>query len=529
LLGLLAAGLWAAVDIVRLALGSGHTTYQWGDQALLDLGARRAWHLDQLVGPYSRFGWHHPGPALFYLFAIPVRMFEPQGPGLDVGTVLINGAASVAVVALVWRRAGPRAGLGAGVAVAALALSLTAAVMQTPWNPYLIILPLVLFCVLWADAVQGRPGALAWAAVVGSYVAQTHISAAPFCVAMIALAVAVFAVVRRRRPVVRGTERRAAVAGLVVFVAAWIPPVVELWRDDPNNFTLLWRYFTSHQPGDPSLATALHQSLDAMTILPFSFNRLSPVIARSTIDLALGCAALAAVTVAAWVIGWRRRQALALALVASGVLGGAIGVVVTTRVSGGLFVYLIIWQAFVPCVLLIGLAIALLAPPVGMTSLDGTGALGARHRQGRRARPVEAGVALVVCVLAGLILTPLAVRDNLRVSPPWQANVAVGQLSAAGERVLGPRDHLVNVTIGTASAWPTAAGLVDELERLGHPTTVSPVIWVSVFGHARLPDRAVAVDFDIYQVGDSAAAASFDGKALATSGGFTLAYRRAPA
>jgi hypothetical protein len=38
----------------------------YGDQALIELGARRESHLDHLVGPYSRDGFHHPRPAVFY-------------------------------------------------------------------------------------------------------------------------------------------------------------------------------------------------------------------------------------------------------------------------------------------------------------------------------------------------------------------------------------------------------------------------------------------------------------------------------
>ena len=40
----------------------------FADMALLELYTRHAAQNDLLVGPYSRFFWHHPGPAMFYLF-----------------------------------------------------------------------------------------------------------------------------------------------------------------------------------------------------------------------------------------------------------------------------------------------------------------------------------------------------------------------------------------------------------------------------------------------------------------------------
>jgi len=36
------------------------------DGAILEIYALQALEGKLLVGPYSRFGWHHPGPGYFY-------------------------------------------------------------------------------------------------------------------------------------------------------------------------------------------------------------------------------------------------------------------------------------------------------------------------------------------------------------------------------------------------------------------------------------------------------------------------------
>jgi hypothetical protein len=100
---LVAVAAMGVVEAVRIA-GSSHPQIFAGDIALIDLGARDAWRGHQLLGPYSRFGWHHPGPVLFYLMALPGRLMG-NGPGINLAAVLINAAAAVAAVALVWRRA----------------------------------------------------------------------------------------------------------------------------------------------------------------------------------------------------------------------------------------------------------------------------------------------------------------------------------------------------------------------------------------------------------------------------------------
>jgi hypothetical protein len=57
-------------------------TSQWnrpydeiGDEALIGLQTIRAGHLAEGVGPYSRAGFHHPGPINFYLYAAAETVF----------------------------------------------------------------------------------------------------------------------------------------------------------------------------------------------------------------------------------------------------------------------------------------------------------------------------------------------------------------------------------------------------------------------------------------------------------------------
>src|SRR5690348_17774394 len=40
-----------------------------------------------LVGPYSRYGWHHPGPLYFYLLAPVYTLAGKSTPGLSAGAL----------------------------------------------------------------------------------------------------------------------------------------------------------------------------------------------------------------------------------------------------------------------------------------------------------------------------------------------------------------------------------------------------------------------------------------------------------
>src|SRR5437868_15488301 len=74
-----------------------------GDGGVLELRTWEAAHGVQLVGPYSRFFWSHPGPAFFYL-ALPFYAASGQhGPALNLSTLFTNLAAAVALVIGAWR------------------------------------------------------------------------------------------------------------------------------------------------------------------------------------------------------------------------------------------------------------------------------------------------------------------------------------------------------------------------------------------------------------------------------------------
>jgi hypothetical protein len=67
------------VGLVKVVATYGRPYYHYGDQAILALRVGDAMKFHAEVGPYSRFGWSHPGPALFYLLA-PVYSLSGTNP-----------------------------------------------------------------------------------------------------------------------------------------------------------------------------------------------------------------------------------------------------------------------------------------------------------------------------------------------------------------------------------------------------------------------------------------------------------------
>lgn len=217
--------------------------YPSGDVALIALRTRDvATDHSPLVGPYSNFGWAHPGPLLFEVLAVPYRLFGLRAQGLLIGAVLVNGAAVVTVVLRLLRAGGLRLAAAGTAVLALLVWSFGTSRWWSVWNPDITVLPLVALVVLvWT--MQSRSWTdLPLVALFGSFVAQTHIGNVPFVA--VVFAVAAWTRVRGRAQPPR-TRRRELVATVAVLGLAWAPAVVDVFAHDGGNLRALGRFWWS--------------------------------------------------------------------------------------------------------------------------------------------------------------------------------------------------------------------------------------------------------------------------------------------
>ncbi len=201
-----------------------------------------------LLGPYSRFGWDHPGPLLFWFGAPALRLAGPVGV-----MVLVSIANMAAVVGTAWaarRLAGDRLALVVVAATAVLVHSHGAAKLVDPWNPWVTVLPLL--CFLWCvplAASRDHLGALVLAVVTGSFVAQSHLGNVPVVGAAAVVGLAWWALGRRGSG--RPAPRAASVALVVgLTAAAWSGPLVDQVTSSPGNLRALAE-FALDSPEEP--------------------------------------------------------------------------------------------------------------------------------------------------------------------------------------------------------------------------------------------------------------------------------------
>jgi hypothetical protein len=214
------------------------------DFALLELSTAEALRGAQLLGPYSRFGWRHPGPTYFYLQAPLYAAFGASSASLPVSALVFNWAALLGIVACLRRWVDQVPAL-----VLALALSLFYGSYLGPgflynvWNPAVTILPLGLFLILCAGMACGRTVVLPLIAALGSFLVQTHLGYLP-CVAAGALTSGVLWLRVRRLQDGAATPARVPMSLAVGTLAAlWTLPLLEQLTRDPGNMSLVLRFF----------------------------------------------------------------------------------------------------------------------------------------------------------------------------------------------------------------------------------------------------------------------------------------------
>ncbi|MGO9877564.1 MAG: hypothetical protein ACLPVY_27655 [Acidimicrobiia bacterium] len=218
--GWLSSSDWAAIELRTRDVGTPHTP---------------------LVGPYSRYGWNHPGPLLFYVLAVPYRILGSQGRGILAGALAVNAAAIGLVGVVLWRR-GRVAGLTLGLLVVLLlARALGTGFLVDPWNPYVIVLPLfAVVCLAWA-ATDGDLWAFPAAVGVGSFVVQSHVGVTLAVLAAIGVAAVIVVVDARRDGFAQ--LKTVAVVSLAVAFACWLPPLLQQLEHEPGNLGELTHFF----------------------------------------------------------------------------------------------------------------------------------------------------------------------------------------------------------------------------------------------------------------------------------------------
>ena len=455
----------ATAPVVALILAAvvnvGHGYLGVNDNGMNELRVAEIGSHWPFIGPFSRDGWSHPGPALFYLLVLPFRLTGGRSNGLLVGAALINGGAISGMIVLARRRGGTAfamlVALGCLIFISALGLEF----VWDPWNPFLPVLSfglvvLATWCVMCGDA-----WCLPIVAGVGSFCVQTHVGYAPLVGVLAVISVIALAVPARHRHqrdrTTPGTAMRTPILVTVgILIAFWILPVLEQFTTTPGNLRTVVHYFRTSN-ATPALRESYHVVaaqfawnpdwlVGTKTVNPFSgepqglFDGSVPIW-----WLALG-AALAW----AWRNGPRSARRLGVVLV----ITIAASVVAVARTIGPLVEYRLRFVA------VLGMLTAAFVAWVLWNSIA--------HRIWFPARSLA--VAAIVTAV-GLSTYNVAIAAGTDPPHPEQGRVAA-ELARQLVRNLSRGSGVVVLNVRSEEAGPLITGIMVELEGHGIPVAM---------------------------------------------------------
>ncbi|AKL73098.1 hypothetical protein IMCC26256_11805 [Actinobacteria bacterium IMCC26256] len=215
----------------------------YGDFAIINLRLRDVWSTNTpLTGLYSRPGWNHPGPMMFWALSPFSALSGGSAKWVLIGGVVIAGGFIATALFLAFRQSRSLLVFTALLWLLSLRALPSDAVFEY-WNPWMPLPALILLLVLALRAATGKTRDLIGIVVVGSFAVQTHIGTALIVVmiSLFAFGCVAFDAYRERALPTGFRSIAGWVAGLSVLL--WAAPFIGALRGDPGNLGLVFKYF----------------------------------------------------------------------------------------------------------------------------------------------------------------------------------------------------------------------------------------------------------------------------------------------
>jgi len=253
-----------------------------GDFAADSLTVQQAKHLHLLVGHYSRWQIHHPGPAYWYLFGLGEFLFYdllhlvPAPFNAQLVTVIILNVGLLFAAFAIFKRHCPQFSIPLAMAITIVITVLvnsiaTPSMLISVWQPDLLLFAYLLFAVSGASVLGGQTRDLPWMALSGMLLIHIHLSQ-PLFVGLIGggvIACLLVPAARQGRLRAFVIERRwhfALAAALCLILA--LPPLLDIVLHTPSNLDDIRGYLHAHAGERNGLLTSFRYVLCFFLFVP---------------------------------------------------------------------------------------------------------------------------------------------------------------------------------------------------------------------------------------------------------------------
>lgn len=423
------------------------------DEAVTELATLNALHGRQWLGPYSRYPWHHPGPALFYLLAPFYEVSGWRATGLAAGALSINVFCFALASWTLVRRGGATLAFACTAAMA-LVVSRVPGVLVSPWNPHVAAILATLVVILSASAAAGRPAAIPLVAGVASIAVQTHIATLPL--AVVAIAVASVALLFPP-PGVRPS--RAVAQTTLVLLALWLIPLGEQVWPGGGNIGRLWRFAMAPSPG-AEWSAAMQAWADALlSVFRPAFGVPLGLLVPHDAGAWTVAAALGEILLLAAMTFWARASGrpiymwMAIQLLTTSV----VAMWAVSRIPDGIHDHEVFWIAAVGALN----AGVILAWPLALANLD--------HWR----RPSAVILMLLVAGVAAVGGNQLVHMVERSHSPSFNDRLIRNLTGAVDAEITRTASRRTTILIDQR-VWVAAAGVILQLRKSGRVLAVEP-------------------------------------------------------
>ena len=257
--------------------------WEYTDYAANALQVERAKHFRELLGNYSRWGFHHPGPAFFYIFAFGERVLHdwlhlvPAEMNAHIlCIVVLNTAFLFGAIGTIARHCRSRL-----FPPAALLLSLffiyivnraiPGSAVFSIWMPHVFMFCFLFFVTVCASVANGESSQLPWLAFSGLMLMHGHV-AQPLFVGFLSVAALVTLWWRFGRAVgfrefLRRNRKPLAISAALVILFS-VPILLDVVMHRDNNIRAILNHAAAHRGMQQSLSQSLKYEFSFLAFIP---------------------------------------------------------------------------------------------------------------------------------------------------------------------------------------------------------------------------------------------------------------------
>jgi hypothetical protein len=314
------------------------------DEATLEMRVVNAARSIQYLGPYSRFGWNHPGPIYFYLLLPFYALFSMGTQSLYAGAIFINLVSVFTMLYFIFKSQDKYFSYFTAFFLALyIYYFLGLIVFRSIWNPHVTILPFAALIFICVYLSLGHIKVLPLVVFFSSFLIQTHVAYAPAVMGIVLIALPLYGLEKWRdskKIRVFFSKEVLIPIGISagVFLVSWILPIMETLGNPPGNIRKLVYYFASSKTA--------HSFSEAVCAVSGITN--APLLKLSGKELLLVFFLLQSVLgIAAAIYNSVKKKKYLRNLLVFGLASLIISVISVTKISGEVYIYLIQWMSVI--------------------------------------------------------------------------------------------------------------------------------------------------------------------------------------